>query len=58
MEEQKRRLRNEDESVPRRYEWTDQATLEKFEEALRLEPREGEQPTLVEKTESLRKELQ
>ncbi len=32
--------------------------LEKFEEAIRLEPREGEQPTLVEKTESLRKELQ
>jgi tetratricopeptide (TPR) repeat protein len=31
--------------------------LEKFEEAVRLEPREGEQPHLSEKLESLRREL-
>jgi tetratricopeptide (TPR) repeat protein len=31
--------------------------LEKFEEAIRLEPREGEQPRLLEKFESLRREL-
>jgi len=31
--------------------------LEKFEEAIRLEPREGEQPDLLEKFEHLRREL-
>jgi hypothetical protein len=35
-----------------------QRALEKFEEAIRLEPREGEQPDLLEKFESLRRELQ
>jgi tetratricopeptide (TPR) repeat protein len=32
--------------------------LDKFEEALRLEPRPGEQPDLLEKLENLRRELQ
>ena len=31
--------------------------LEKFEEAIRLEPRESEQPELLQKFESLRREL-
>ena len=31
--------------------------LEKFEEAIRLEPRQGEQPALVEKFETLRQEI-
>ncbi|MBW2269390.1 MAG: tetratricopeptide repeat protein [Deltaproteobacteria bacterium] len=31
--------------------------LEKFEEAIRLEPRQGEQPMLVEKFETLRQEI-
>jgi tetratricopeptide (TPR) repeat protein len=35
-----------------------QRALEKFEEAIRLEPREGEQPDLLEKFENLRRELQ
>jgi tetratricopeptide (TPR) repeat protein len=35
-----------------------QRALEKFEEAIRLEPREGEQPHLFEKFETLRRELQ
>jgi len=35
-----------------------QRALEKFDEAIRLEPREGEQPDLFEKFESLRRELQ
>lgn len=34
-----------------------QRALEKFEEALRLEPRENEQPNLQEKLETLRREL-
>jgi tetratricopeptide (TPR) repeat protein len=35
-----------------------QRALDKFEEALRLEPRFGEQPDLLQKLESLRRELQ
>ncbi len=35
-----------------------QRALDKFEEALRLEPRFGEQPDLLDKLESLRRELQ
>jgi tetratricopeptide (TPR) repeat protein len=35
-----------------------QRALDKFEEALRLEPRFGEQPELLQKLESLRRELQ
>ena len=34
-----------------------QRALEKFEEAIRLEPREGEQPDLFDKFETLRREL-
>ena len=35
-----------------------QRALEQFEEALRLEPREGEQPDLLEKLEALQRELE
>ena len=35
-----------------------QRALEKFQEAIRLEPREGEQPELLEKFEALRRELE
>jgi len=35
-----------------------QRALDKFEEALRMEPRFGEQPDLLEKLENLRRELQ
>jgi tetratricopeptide (TPR) repeat protein len=35
-----------------------QRALERFEEAIRLEPREGEQPGLLEKYETLQRELQ
>jgi predicted negative regulator of RcsB-dependent stress response len=35
-----------------------QRALDNFEEALRMEPRFGEQPDLLEKLENLRRELQ
>jgi tetratricopeptide (TPR) repeat protein len=34
-----------------------QRALEKYEEAVNLEPREGEQPDLLEKLEALRREI-